>query len=124
MIVVDASLYLRYLVQPVMPQDRINESRAAALFALVDSEAAEATTLEAILAEVAFILTSSRHYGSSRPTATADLKALLRPRGCRVPAKEVALRALDIWSRIRTYVFPTRPGRKIASCAATSSRPS
>jgi predicted nucleic acid-binding protein len=96
-IFVDASIYVRYLVQPATPQDRINERRAAALFALVESGAAEITTSEAILAEVAFILTSPRHYGASRATATTGLKALLRPRGCRMPAKEVSLRALDIW---------------------------
>jgi predicted nucleic acid-binding protein len=96
-IFVDASIYMRYLVQPVTPQDRINERRAAALFALVESGAVELTTSEAILAEVAFILTSLRHYGASRSTAATGLKALLRPRGCRMPAKEVSLRALDLW---------------------------
>ena len=97
MIFVDASIYVRYLVQSVTPQDRINERRAAALFALVESGAVEITTSEAILAEVAFILTSPRHYDASRSTAAAGLKALLRTRGCRMPAKEVSLRALDIW---------------------------
>src|SRR5687768_7683814 len=110
MIFVDASFYLLYLVQPVTPQDRVKESRAAALFALVDSGAAEATMSEAILAEVAFILTSPRHYGSSRPTAAAGLEALLRPRGCRVPAKEVALRALDIWVAQPDLSFPDALG--------------
>ncbi len=97
MIFVDASIYVRYLVQPVTPQDRINERRAAALFALVESGAVEITTSEAILAEVAIILSNPRHYGASRSMAATGLKALLRPRGCRMPAKEVSLRALDIW---------------------------
>jgi predicted nucleic acid-binding protein len=96
-IFVDASIYVRYLVQPVTPQDRINERRAAALFALVESGAVEITTSEAILAEVAIILSNPRHYGASRSTAATGLKALLRPRGCRMPSKEVSLRALDIW---------------------------
>jgi predicted nucleic acid-binding protein len=106
MIFVDASFYLRYLVQSVTPQDRINESRAAALFVLVDSGAVETTTSEAILAEVAFILTSPRHYGASRSTAAAGLKALVRPRSCRLPAKEVSLRALDIWVAHPELSFP------------------
>jgi predicted nucleic acid-binding protein len=96
-IFVDANIFLRYLVQPVTPRDHVNERRAAALFALLESGAAEITTSEAILAEVAFILTSPRHYGASRVTAATALKALLRPRGCRMPAKEVSLRALYIW---------------------------
>lgn len=106
MIFVDASCYLRYLVQPVTPQDRTNEHRAAALFALVDSGAAEVTTSESILAEVAFILTSPRHYGAPRSLAAAGLKALLRPRGCRMPAKDVSLRALDLWVAHPELSFP------------------
>jgi predicted nucleic acid-binding protein len=90
----------------VMPQDRINESRAAALCVLVDSGAVETTTSEAILAEVAFILTSPRHYGASRSTAAAGLKALVRPRSCRLPAKELSLRALDIWVAHPELSFP------------------
>lgn len=110
MIFVDASIYVRYLVQPVTPQDHINERRAAALFALVESGAAEITTSEAILAEVTFILTSPRHYGASRATAAAGLKALLRPRGCRMPAKEVSLRALDVWVAHPELSFPDALG--------------
>jgi hypothetical protein len=34
MIFVDANVFLRYLVQPVTPQDQINERHAAALLAL------------------------------------------------------------------------------------------
>ena len=115
MIFVDASFYLRYLIQPVTPQDRVNERRAAALFASVDSGAAEVTTSEAILAEVAFILTSPRHYGASRSTAAAGLKALLGPRSCRMPAKEVSLRALDIWVAHPELSFPDALGA--AYCA-------
>jgi predicted nucleic acid-binding protein len=69
---------------------------AAALFTLLESGAAEITTSEAILAEVAFILTSPRHYAASRATAATDIKALLRPRGCCMPGKAVVQRALDI----------------------------
>jgi predicted nucleic acid-binding protein len=109
-IFVDASFILRYLVQPVTPQDRINERHAAALFTSVESGVAEITTSEAILAEVAFILTSPRHYGAPRTTAAAGLKALLRPRGCRMPAKEVSLRALDMWVTHRELSFPDALG--------------
>ena len=60
--------------------------------------------------EVAFILTNSRHYGASRSTAAAGFKALLRPRGCRMPAKEVSLRALDIWAEHPELSFPDALG--------------
>ena len=110
MIFVDASFFLRYLVQPVTSQDRINERRAAALFTLVESAAAEITTSEAILAEVAFILTSPRHYAAPRSMAVTGLKALLRPRGCRMPAKDVSLRALDLWVAHPELSFPDALG--------------
>ena len=110
MIFIDAGLFVRYLVQPVTPLDRINERRAAALFALVDSGAAEVTTSEAILAEVAFILTSPRHFGAPRSMAAAGFKALLRPRGCRMPAKDVSVRALDVWVAPPILSFPDALG--------------
>ena len=110
MIFVDANYFLRYLVQPVTPQDRIKERRAAALFALVDSEALEVTTSEAILAEVTFILTSPRHYAAPRTMAAAGLKALLRSRGCRMPAKDVSLLALELWVAHPVLSFPDALG--------------
>ena len=97
MIFVDANVFLRYLIQPVTPPDRINAHRAAVLFALVDAGAAEITTSDAILAEVAFILTSPRHYAASRSMAATGLKTLLRSQGRRMPEKDVSLRALDLW---------------------------
>ncbi len=106
MIFVDANVYLRYLVQPATPDDRINEERAAALFAKVDLGTVDVTTSDAILAEVAFILTSPRHYDGPRPLAAASLKALLQPRECRMPAKDVSLHALDLWSAHPQLSFP------------------
>ena len=100
MIFVDATFFLRYLVQPVTPQDRINERRAAALFASVESGAAEITTSEAILAEVAFILNAKRHYGLPPAEVAARLRPFLRLTELRLArgAKERYLRALDLWS--------------------------
>ena len=110
MIFVDASVFLRYLVQPVTSQDQISERQAAAFLAQVNAGAVEVTTSEAILAEVAFILTSPRHYDAPRSTAAAGLKALLRPRGCRMPGKELALRALDQWVAHPVLSFPDALG--------------
>lgn len=110
MIFVDANYFLRYLVQPVTAQDRINERRAAALFALVDEDAMEVTTSEAILAEVAFILTSPRHYAAPRSMAASGLKALLRARGFRMAAKDMALLALDLWVAHPVLSFPDALG--------------
>jgi predicted nucleic acid-binding protein len=105
-IFVDANVFVRHLVQPVTPQDETAAQRAATLFDLVESGSIEVTTSEAILAEIVYIMTSPRHYGSSRATVAVGLKALLRPRGCRMPAKDVSLRALDIWVDHPKLSFP------------------
>lgn len=110
MIFVDANFYLRYLAQPVTPQDRINQQRAGALFSRVVSGDVEVTTSEAVLAEVAFILTSPRHYGAPRGAAATGLSALLRPRSCRLPTKLVVLRALDLWVEHPELSFPDAIG--------------
>lgn len=106
MIFLDANIFVRHLVRPLTPQDQTYEQRAAALFDLVDSGAIEATTSEATLAEVAYILTSPRHYGTSRETAADGLKALIRPPACRMPNKDVSLFALDIWVDHPRLSFP------------------
>jgi predicted nucleic acid-binding protein len=105
-IFVDANIFVRHLVQPVTPQDQTSAHRAATLFDLVESGTIEATTSEAVLAEVVYILTNFRHYGTSRATAAVGLKALLQPRGCRMPAKDVALLALDVWVDHPKLSFP------------------
>jgi predicted nucleic acid-binding protein len=106
MIFLDANIFVRHLVRPLTPQDHMYEQRAAALFDLVDSGTTEVTTSEATLAEVAYILTSPRHYGTSRTTAADGLKALLRPPACRIPNKDVSLLALDIWVDYPKLSFP------------------
>ena len=106
MILVDANLFVRHLVQPATPHDRTSAQRAATLFNRVESGVAEMTTSEATLAEVAYILMSARHHGTTRAVAANGLKALLRPRACRMPAKDVSLFALDIWVDHPKLSFP------------------
>ena len=106
MILVDANVYVRHLVRPVTPQDETYAQRAAALFDLVESGSTEVTTSEAVLAEVVYILTNPRHYPTSRATAADGLKALLQPRACRMPAKDVSLLALDVWVGHPKLSFP------------------
>lgn len=110
MIFVDASAFLRHLAQPVTPQDHVNARRAAALFEDMAVGSAEITTSEAILAEVVFVLWHPRRYGVARSVVASNLKALLRPRGCRLPAKDVCFRALDLWEAFPKLSFPDALG--------------
>lgn len=106
MIFVDANCYLRFLTEPVTPEDRDNQRRARALFELVTTRLVEVTTSEAVLAEVVFILTSPRHYHGERTLAAASLRSFLRQRGHRMPAKDVSLLALDVWVDHPRLSFP------------------
>lgn len=73
---------------------------AATLFALIDRGEEEATTSEAVLAEVAFVLASRRQYAVAPETVAALLKPIVQLRGLSLPRgrKEVYLRALELWS--------------------------
>ena len=96
MIFVDANCFLRFLTEPATPEDRLNQQRAASLFASAKQSQVELTTSDAILAEVVFILTNPRHYNGTRELAAASLKSPIRPRGWRLHAKDVLLQALDV----------------------------
>jgi predicted nucleic acid-binding protein len=109
-IFVDASTFLRYLTQAVTPQDEVNAFRARRLFSAMEHGRVEITTSEAILAEVVFILSHPRHYGVPRADVAVRLQALLRDRGCRVPAKDVCLRALGLWVADPNMSFPDALG--------------
>ncbi len=95
---VDANYFLRTVVGPE-PETRAMHDEAAALFRAVERGEEEITTSEAILAEVAYILTSKRQYGlppaevADRLRPIIELPGLLLPRG----RKRLYLRALELW---------------------------
>jgi len=98
MIFVDANYFLRAMVQPQTTKDRVMGHQAAELFNSVQQGERKITTSEATVAEVVFILTSRRHYGLSRADGVSRLKPILALRHCRMPAKAVSLRALDLFA--------------------------
>ena len=97
MIFVDANYVVRYLVDPVTTRDRTMEAAANDLFERVARDETEVTTSEAVLAEVAFILSSPRHAGLPAAEVSARLKPLLGLPGFRLPQKRLYLRALDVY---------------------------
>lgn len=100
MIFLDANYFLRWLVAPDTADDAVRKAIAIALFARLERGEAEATTSEAILAEVAFVLTSKRQYGVEVEFAAESLATAVRLSGLRfAPGKRRQyLRALAIWS--------------------------
>jgi predicted nucleic acid-binding protein len=71
MIFLDANYILRFLVQPDSPANQLRHDLAAELFDAITRGDEVATTSEAVLAEVAFVLASKRQYGLSAATVAA-----------------------------------------------------
>ena len=99
MIFLDANVFLRYLVQPDSPGNQTRHEIATALFEAIERGDEQATTSEAVLAEVAFVLASKRQYNLPASHIVAFLTPILRLRGLRLPRgrKQLYLRAADIW---------------------------
>ncbi len=96
-IVVDANVFLRYLVRAGTPQDVENAAEAASLFANCEQGQLEITTNSAVIAEVVFILASARHYALSRGDVVSRLVPLLQIPGCILPDKDFIIQALERW---------------------------
>lgn len=100
MIFLDANIFLRWLAIPTTVEDVARNKMAAALFDQMERGEVEAFTSEAILAEVAFILTSKRHYGVAVPVAAEYLAIAVQYPGLRFARgqKREYLRALGLWT--------------------------
>lgn len=98
MMFVDANIFLRALTQSSRPDAQRMGRIAGNLFRRVEQQEIEITTSEAIIAEVAFVLTSKAHYHLPANDAADRLAAVVQMRGIRLRDKHVVLHALDIWS--------------------------
>jgi predicted nucleic acid-binding protein len=56
------------------------------------------TTSDAIVAEVAYILTARSHYNAPRSVACAGIKRILELSACRLPSKATCIKALEVWA--------------------------
>jgi predicted nucleic acid-binding protein len=99
-IFLDANFFLRWLVAPVTADDVTRNAVAVALFACLERGDAEATTSEAVLMEIAHVMTSKRQYGVPVERAVQSLAAAVRLRGLTFPPgkRQQYLRALEIWA--------------------------
>lgn len=97
MIFLDANFFLRTLTRPVLPNDLRMNRTASELFRRVEIGDVEVTTSDAVIVEVAFILTAKAHYQLSVDEAAGRLSALLRLRGFRLRDKRAVLDAFDLW---------------------------
>jgi predicted nucleic acid-binding protein len=105
MIFLDANILLRTLVDPSGPDARRLNEVAGNLLRQADRGAVEVTTSDAVLAEVAFILTARAHYQLPATVVAGLISPILQLRGFRHPEKCAILRALEIWARVPRLGF-------------------
>lgn len=90
----DTNVFVRYLTQ----DDPDQAARAYALLRRVEQGAQRATTTEAVLTEIVYVLSSKRLYHVPRATIRQRLLDLLALRGLRLRTKGVYRRALDLYA--------------------------
>ena len=98
MIFLDANVFLRALVRPDDPKSERMSQASAELFRRAALGEITVTTSDAVLAEVAFILTTKTHAGLPVPVAAGLLATIIGGRGFRIGDKRAILSALDLWT--------------------------
>ena len=91
MIFVDANVFLRYLTG----DDPVKAQACFEFFQRLKRGDEEATTSEAIVAEIVYVLSSPRLYNLTHADVRARLAPVLAPKGLRLRQKNLFLKALD-----------------------------
>ena len=91
---VDANIFLRYLTK----DDPIKAQACYELFKKAERSEVTLTTSEAVIAEIVYVLSSSRLYGLSREDVRVRLLPLLALPGLRLTDRTIYLRALEIYA--------------------------
>ena len=123
MIFLDANVLLRAFVQPDdLPTQRFSLV-ATELLRRASRGEVEITTSDAVLAEVAFILTAKAHANLPVPIAAGYLASVVQLRGFRHGEKRSLLSALDFWTNqprlgfvdALTAAYAQSPGMRLAT---------
>lgn len=101
----DANVFLRALVAPQGAADHVRAQAAAALFKRLERGEEEATTMEAVITEVCYVLRSRAHYALSPAEIAPRVRPLLLLRGLKLSHKRTYLRALDLWTAFPALDF-------------------
>jgi predicted nucleic acid-binding protein len=105
-VLLDANVFLRALVKLPDPAIHWMHEDARALFRAANDGDEHLTTTDAIIAEVAFVLTSRAHYALSVEDACARMKPLVGIRTLRFHGKRHVVRALTLWPHHPRLDFP------------------
>jgi predicted nucleic acid-binding protein len=122
-IFLDANVLLRAFVQPDVPRAEHFSRVATELLRRAGRGEVEITTSDAVLAEVAFILTAKAHANLPVPVAAGVLASFVQLRGFRHSEKRPILGALDFWTNrpslgfvdALTAAYAQAPGMQLAT---------
>ena len=98
MIVIDANVFLRALVVPPEPYNGWMHEEATSLFRQAQEGEVHLLTTGAVIAEVAFLLTSKAVYAVDVGEATGLLESLLLIPNLHVDTKMESIQALRLWA--------------------------
>ena len=98
---VDTNVFVRYFTG----DDPAKARACLALFTRVQDGTETVTTSEAIIAEIVYVLSSSRLYGLNHQDIAARLKPLLTLRSFKLPHKRTILKALDLYANSNRLDF-------------------
>ena len=96
-VIVDANVFLRFLVEPTSEDTQRQAESARHLFQMAARADLLITSNVAVVAEVVFILHSRFHYDRPRAEIADRLSRLLSLPGCVLPEREEIVRALTLW---------------------------
>lgn len=92
-IFIDTNVFLRYLTN----DNAMQSPKALTVMEKLLTGEMEATTCEAIIAEICFVLASKKHYGLSHSEISKMVSSLLAFPGIKIPRKDIYLTALELF---------------------------
>ncbi len=122
MMFLDANVLLRSPTDAADPIVHRRSLQAGTLLTMADRGEVDLTTSDAVLAEVASILTAKSHYRLPVSETAASLAAVASTRGLKLNGKRSIMRALDFWEAAprlgfgdaRTAAYTRVPGMQLA----------
>jgi predicted nucleic-acid-binding protein len=90
---IDTNIIIRYLTK----DDPVKATACHRLMQAIASGQEQVETTESVIAEVVYILSSSKHYNLSHDDVVTNLAPVVQLRGLTVPRKRILLRSLALY---------------------------
>jgi predicted nucleic acid-binding protein len=102
----DANIFLRYLVAAETPRDVEMQQGSTRLLDALAADLDEALTSDLVIHEVLYILTSKSHYGLSKEEAVGRLRSILGISALALPRKALVIEAMELFGENSFLDFP------------------